>query len=89
MKVHIGMLVLTLFCSAVRICDFHVQQASYLVFNECCKGQIVEEVCEILPHISISVLPQAFIVKAISAIQVNPMRRYSEVRHTNMASLDL
>ena len=36
-----------------------------LVLNDSSQGQVVEELCELLPHIGISVLSQALIIETI------------------------
>ena len=45
------------------------QQGWYLVLNQGCEGQVVKQVREILPHVRVAVLPQAFVVEAIAAQQ--------------------
>jgi hypothetical protein len=40
-------------------------QTEHLIFNHCCQRQQVKQICEILPNIRISILSQAFIIKAI------------------------
>lgn len=35
------------------------------VFDECCEGDVVEEVGEVLPNISVAILPQTFIVESV------------------------
>jgi hypothetical protein len=40
-------------------------ETEYFLFNNSGKRQIVEEVREVFPHISITVFPEAFIVKTI------------------------
>jgi hypothetical protein len=40
-------------------------QAENLVVNESSEGEIVEEVGEVFPDISIAVFPQTFVVKAV------------------------
>jgi hypothetical protein len=37
-----------------------------LAFNHCSQGQVIEELGELLPHVSIPVFPEAFIVETIS-----------------------
>ena len=46
-----------------------------LVVDQGCERKVVEEVCEVLPHIGVSVLTQALVVEAVHlAIRVaNPV----------------
>lgn len=37
----------------------------HLVIDKCSEGQIVKQICEVLPNIGISIFPQAFVVKAV------------------------
>ena len=43
-------------------------EAEDLVLNDSCQRQVVEKFCECFPDTWISILPQAFIVEAINAI---------------------
>ena len=36
-----------------------------LVVDQGCERKVVEEVCEVLPHVGVSVLPQALVVEAV------------------------
>jgi hypothetical protein len=40
-------------------------QAENFLLNDCGKRQVVEEICEVFPNVSVSVLPQAFIVETV------------------------
>lgn len=40
-------------------------KAEDLLFNHCGKWQVVKELSELLPHLCVTVLPQAFIVESI------------------------
>jgi|APAra0007618328_1042625.scaffolds.fasta_scaffold12291_3 hypothetical protein len=42
------------------------KNSSNLTLYECCKREIIEKVRKILPHICISVFPQAFVIKTIA-----------------------
>lgn len=39
--------------------------ASYLSVDQRGERQVVEQVCEVLPHVSVAVLPQALVVEAV------------------------
>lgn len=43
----------------------HLHTQPYLVIYQCGEGQIVKEICEVLPNIGISVFPQTLIVEAV------------------------
>ena len=40
-------------------------QAENFLLNNCGKRQVVEEICEVFPDISVSVLPQALIIETV------------------------
>ena len=40
-------------------------EAENLIFDDSCQRQVVKEVCQIFPDISIAVLPETFVVEAI------------------------
>lgn len=60
---------------------------SNLTLDQCCKGKIIKQVGEILPHICISVLPQAFIIEPITAEGKNKMKLF--VFQANKVSLQV
>ena len=39
--------------------------SSHLVIYQCSEGQIVKQICEVLPNIGISIFPQALVVEAV------------------------
>ncbi len=39
-----------------------------LTFNDCSQRKVIEKLGELLPYISISVFPQAFIIKSVSTL---------------------
>lgn len=41
-------------------------QAEDALLDNCCQGQVVEERCEVLPHIGIAVFPEALIIEAVN-----------------------
>lgn len=41
--------------------------APYLVLNKSSEGKVIKQICEELPDIGIAILPQALVIKAISA----------------------
>lgn len=45
-------------CTWTAVCN--------LLLDERCEWQIIEEVCELLPHIGVAVLPQALVVESVS-----------------------
>lgn len=43
----------------------YIKERAHLIINEGRQGEVVEEVGEVLPHVGIAVLSQAFIVEAV------------------------
>ena len=41
-------------------------ETEYLTFYYCSQRQVIEELCEVFPHIGIAVFPQTFIVETIT-----------------------
>jgi len=41
-------------------------ETEYLIFDDGSQGQIVEQLSELFPHISIAVLSQALVVETVS-----------------------
>lgn len=35
------------------------------IFDDCSEGQIIEQICKVLPHIGVAVLAHALIIEAI------------------------
>ena len=49
--------------------------STHLVLDVCREGQVVKEVCEVLPHIGVAVLAQALVVEAVPARPGRKKRR--------------
>ena len=45
-----------------------------LVFNDSSEGKVVEKLCESFPDIGVSVLSEAFIIKAISKREISQVK---------------
>jgi hypothetical protein len=45
----------------------HDKAAAHLALYQACEWQVVEQVCEVLPHVCVAVLAQALIVEAVPA----------------------
>ena len=43
----------------------HLRTQPYLIIYQCGEGQIVKQICEVLPNIGISVFPQTLVVEAV------------------------
>lgn len=61
-------------------------QAEDLVVDESGQGQVVEEVCEILPHIRIAVLSETFIVKAVHLRDLSRLMVSTQYRDSRWVS---
>jgi hypothetical protein len=57
----------------------------YLVLYESGEGQVVKEVCEVLPHICIAVLAQALVIEAVPAAQ-HSTAEHSTAQHSTAAA---
>jgi hypothetical protein len=44
-------------------------EAEDLVLDDSGKGQVVEQLSELFPHVGVAVLPQAFVVEAVPVIK--------------------
>lgn len=40
-------------------------EAEDLTFYYCCKGQVIEELCELFPNVGISIFSKTFIVESV------------------------
>ena len=62
-------------CRRKRIDIWYNPNITDLVVDQGCERKVVEEVCEVLPHVGVSVLTQALVVEAVHlAIRVaNPV----------------
>jgi hypothetical protein len=49
----------------MSITCYMTMQLPHLALYQACERQVVEQVCEILPHVCVAVLAQALIVKAV------------------------
>ena len=40
-------------------------QAEDFLFDDCSEWEVVKQICEVLPHVCIAILPEALVVKAV------------------------
>ena len=57
-------------------------QTKHFIFNDCSQREQVEQISEVLPHVSISVLPQALVIEAIDLGDLSRFMIASENGHS-------
>ena len=44
---------------------FHLNTQPHLVIYQRSEGQVVKQICEVLPHVGVPIFPQALVIEAI------------------------
>ena len=69
--------------------DSGTEKRSYLSVHQRSEGQVVKQVCEVLPHVGVAVLPQALVVEAVHLCDlprlVVPSQDGDSLRETNLS----
>lgn len=62
--------------------DDSTRHLTHLFIDECCEGEIVEEICKVFPDVCVAVLPQTFIVESVYLCDLSRLVISSKNRDT-------